>query len=142
VATGPSGDVVIAGTTLGVFPGRSGTPGRQYGFVRAYDPDGTARWTRQFAAEANGIGKAVAVDGRGLVHVAYGRGSAAVLRTYDPTGVKVATAWLKATKSAVGLGVAVGPNDTVYSAGEVWGRLPGRKSKGGFDGFIAKYRVR
>jgi hypothetical protein len=65
VAVGPDGDVWIAGWTEGSLAGPN--QGGPDGFVRRFDPDGEARWTRQIGGDGLDYLIAIALDGAGAV---------------------------------------------------------------------------
>jgi len=68
VAVGPDGRVYVAGNTSGTFPGEVNF-GRQDGFLRKYDPDGTEIWTRQFGSDRYEWVDGAAVSSDGAVYV-------------------------------------------------------------------------
>lgn len=61
-ATDGEGNVYVAGTTDGAFPGENSAGGAD-AFLRRYDASGTVVWTRQFGSTASDSAGAVASDG-------------------------------------------------------------------------------
>jgi hypothetical protein len=68
VAVGASGSVHVAGSTQGSLAG--GGAGGHDAFVRAFDADGSERWTRQFGSGADDLAFAVGADAVGNILVA------------------------------------------------------------------------
>lgn len=66
MASDASGDLIVTGETDGVIEG-SNAGGFDY--VRKFDGDGNALWTRQFGSSANDIPHGVASDESGTVIV-------------------------------------------------------------------------
>jgi hypothetical protein len=149
VAAGPDGTVYIAGRTSGAFPGLS-TAGDYDAFVRAYDAQGTERWTRQFGTAADDLaqGVAVAPDGS-IIVVGYTQGSFpgltnaggfdAFLRAYDATGTERWTRQFGTDGDEFAFGVAAGPDGSIYVVGFTTRSFPGFTLLGGFDAFIRAY---
>ena len=69
LAVDASGNVYIAGYTLGALPGQSFS-GSMDAFVRKYDGEGNELWTRQFGTSDNDSAYGLAVDASGNVYVA------------------------------------------------------------------------
>jgi len=67
VAADASGNVYVAGATLGALEGDS--TGGSDAFVRSYGNDGALRWTRQFGTSFNDIAFGVATDANGGVYL-------------------------------------------------------------------------
>ena len=134
--------VYVTGTTGGVLPDQS-SAGRV--FVRKYDTDGTAEWTRQFAG---GGGRGVAVDATGVYVTGTTRGvlpgqtSAGLddvfVRKYDTGGTEEWTHQFGTSDNDWGRGVAVDATG-VYVTGTTRGVLPGQTSVGLRDVFVRKY---
>jgi hypothetical protein len=125
VAIGPDGAVLVAGQAGGPLAGSAGGP--HDAFVRKYNAEGGAQWTRQFGVGTTGAASAsgVAVDATGAVYVAGwvqgalpgatpgGRGDA-FLRKYDAAGVEV---W---TRQFGGVDHDQATTVTVDAAGDVY----------------------
>ena len=69
VAVDGAGNVYLAGTTIGEFPGYTTEYFGSDAFVRVYDASGTERWTAQFGTEFATVAQSIAVDGSGNVYV-------------------------------------------------------------------------
>jgi hypothetical protein len=135
----------------GTLPGEEPASGGTDAFLRVYDGDGTAVWTRQFGSSGKDTAWEVSVHttgvyvagaaGGALAGQAYGGGKSDVfVRRYDFDGKE---AWTRefggpGDDSAVPGGLAV--DDTgVYVSGSTNGALPGQTNAGDFDAFIGKY---
>ena len=146
VATDASGNVYVTGTTTGALEGPYA--GNVDGFVRAYDPNGTALWTRQFGTGGGDYAYGVATDTNGNVYVTGSTNgvlegtnageSDAFLRAYDPNGTELWTRQFGTTASDVGLGVATDANGHLYVTGYTLGALEAT-NRGGFDAFLRAY---
>ncbi len=144
-ATGSA--VYVAGFTDGAFEGQVNA-GFRDSFVRKYDPDGNALWTRQFGSPATDFAKGVAADATG-VYVAGSTYDAlpgqtylgltdAYARKYDPDGNELWTRQFGT--STPDEAWAISANGTgVYVAGITWGDLPGYTNAGSDDAFVRRY---
>jgi hypothetical protein len=138
-----SGNVYVAGQTLGAFPGQTNA-GIYDAFVRKYDSAGAVQWTRQFGANYEEYAESVSVDGVGHVYVAgYAYVAAletdAFVRKYDGTGVLQWARQFGTTDSDAAHAARVDGNGNVYVAGFTYGQLPAQASAGGVDAFLRKY---
>jgi len=133
-ATDSSGNVYVAGLTQASTP----TVGSQEGFVRKFDPDGRELWMRQFGAtgqfpavEASDI--SVAPNGTVVVfgvvtgalsgQTQVGPGGDVFVRTYDADGTELWTRQFGTTRAQFSISGAVGPEGTIYVAGETFGEF-------------------
>ena len=116
-------------------------------FVRKYDANGTAQWTRQFGTTTSDRASAVAVYATG-VYVAgdingtlpgqdRAGGSDAFVRKYDASGNAVWTRQFGSASTDWASAVAVDATG-VYVVGLTFGTLPGQTSAGRQDAFVVK----
>lgn len=154
VAVGSSGDVLVAGTTLGNLEGNSA--GTSDAFVRKYDSNGNVLWTRQFGTFTIDDALSVAVDNSGNALVAGGtRGDLegtnvgfvdAYVRKYDAGGNVL---WTRQFGSGASLPLGVTGIDfisavatdnagNVLVAGQTEGQV-GSSILGQSDAFVRKY---
>ncbi len=139
----------VVGYTDGTFPGERNWGGRD-AFLRKYDADGNAIWTRQFGSPADDRALALAADAS-AGYVVGGTdglfpggttsgGPDAFLRKYDADGSAVWTRQFGTASYDFAFGVAVGVSD-VYVTGRTDGTLPGETGMGREDVFLRKYDV-
>ena len=159
VAVDGAGNVYLAGTTIGEFPGYTTEYFGSDAFVRVYDADGTERWTAQFGTEFATVPQAIAVDGSGNVYVGgHTEGSLpgydnaggaalgpvsnwndAFLRKYGSDGTELWTQQFGHERHDEMLGVAVDGSGSVYVSGYTDASFEGYTNPGGRDAFIRKY---
>ncbi len=147
VAVDGSGDVYVAGATLGVLDGAS--VGNYDAFVRKYSSAGVALWTRQFGTALYDLGRSVAVDVTGNVYIAgyttgalegtNSGGSDVFVREYDSAGNVVWSGQSGTAGYDYGYGVAVDSSGLVYVAGYTSGTWPGQTNAGGADAFVTSF---
>jgi hypothetical protein len=143
VSVDPSG-VYVAGSTSGVLPG--GSAGAA--FVRKYDLNGNAIWTRQFGSSTGDQASAIKADISGVyvagVTVTFQPPPTpslqdAFVRKYDVNGNVVWTRQFGSSAADQARAVTVDASG-VYVAGSTFGAFPGGAgSAGGFDAFVRKY---
>ncbi|MBK5290310.1 MAG: SBBP repeat-containing protein [Acidobacteriia bacterium] len=144
VAADASG-VYIVGSTAGALQGVSA--GNGDAFVRKYDPNGNALWTRQFGGPNDDQASAAAVDATGLyvagsvvIAALPGQtpagGSDAFVRKYDFNGNELWTRQFGTSNGDKAYGIAVDASG-VYVTGETDGELA--TYVGGSDYFLRKY---
>ena len=149
VAVDRTGNVYMAGHTLGALPGQTHLGGGDV-FVRKYDPDGQEVWTRQFGTSEVDVLGDVAVDGSGNLYVAgHTRGalpgqtslgeSDIFVRKYDADGQEVWTRQFGTFTSDHASGVAMDGAGNVYVVGGTHGALPDQASLGESDVFVRQY---
>jgi len=146
VATDASGNVFIAGGTLGSLEGTSA--GSEDAFVRSYDGEGSVRWTRQFGTSSSDVANGVATDASGNVYAAGSTGGAlegaefgtfdAFIRSYDSEGGPRWTRQFGTSSGDVANDVAIGANRGVLATGYTFGALEGANAGAG-DAFIRTY---
>jgi len=143
VALAPDGTSWTAGHTDGAVG--SADPGERDAFVRALDPDGQERWTRQFGTAGIDAAFGVAADGSGGVVVA-GHTKAALggplegtqdvfVRAFDAMGSELWTVQFGTTDLDAVSDVAVSPTGRIAVAGGTGGGLAGAPA-GGFDAYV------
>lgn len=155
VAVDASGNVYVAGFTLGSLPGATaGNSGGSDLFLIKYNADGTRLWVRQLGGTAADEATGVAVDAGGNIYVAgstFGTlprsdnasagGEDLFLLKYDSTGV---LQWVRQLGTVAGdraYGVTVGSTGDIFVAGATLGALPGNANAGGSDIFLISYRA-
>ncbi len=154
-AADADGNVYVAGTTAGTFPGQTSAGGSD-AFVRKYDSSGTELWTRQFGTSSSERATGISVDGSGVYVAGWtldtlpGQTSAgywdAFVRKYDSNGSEVWTRQFGASESFDSVranGISVDASG-VYVAGDTTGTVPSARggpqtSAGGDDAFVRKY---
>lgn len=140
------GAVFVVGSVNGALPGQT-AGGSWDGYIRRYDPDGEAVWTRQFGGRGSEDHHGVAADETGV----YVAGSITTGRDFNGDsdalvikyGFEGSVVWVRqfGTRAEDHLeGVAV-RNGAVYVAGYTLGELPGQSSAGDADTFVRKYDV-
>jgi hypothetical protein len=145
VAVAGSG-IFVAGYTSAAFPGQERHP-RPDAFVRRNDEDGAEIWTDQFGSDVYDYAYAIAADETG-VYVAGGsngpleegadpREFDIFVRAYDLDGEVRWTSQFGGGRDDYAFGVDADA-DGVYVVGYTRGSLPGTKSHGRTDAFLAK----
>jgi len=149
VAADAAGNIYVVGHTDGNLEGfNSGSMGA---FVRAYDSEGSLRWTRQFGTDGVDHANGVATDGEGNVYIAgstvgsLGAPSAgfwdAFVRSYDGNGALRWTRQFGTSESDQALGIGADEDRNVYVVGRTRGPLEGN-GVGYIDGFVRAYDAR
>lgn len=143
------GQVLVAGFTLGALPGQTALGGVDL-FVRAYDPDGTELWTRQFGtAGGEGVTGIAAIPAGGFALSGYTtatfpgetapRAIDALVGAFDDDGTE---RWLHTFGSSNddrANAVAVAPGGDIVVVGEASAALPGETASGFSDVFVRAY---
>jgi hypothetical protein len=151
VATDASGNVYMAGGTIGGLDGNTLTGYSDF-FVTKYDGGGVKQYTRQLGVTAAATwGSAVTTDASGNVYVV-GSTSGALdgnpltggqdffVTKYDSSGVKQYTRQLGATRaSTYGSSITADASSNVYVAGYTNGELDGNTRMGTYDFFVTKF---
>jgi hypothetical protein len=138
------GKVFVAGNTASAMPGQV-SGGSWDGWVRAYDSEGDALWTRQFGGAGSEDFHWVAADRTGVYLV----GSIApgpdftgdvdvLLVKYDLDGGLLWVRQFGTPDFDHGEGIA-SRHGEIYVTGQTDGTLPGQVSAGGIDNFVRKY---
>ena len=159
IAVDGAGNIYLAGTTIGEFPGYTTEYFGSDSFVRVYDANGTERWTAQFGTEFATVAQSIAVDGSGNVYVGghtegglpgfENAGGAplgpvsnwndAFLRKYGSDGTELWTQQFGHERHDEILGVALDGSGSVYVSGYTDASFEGYTNPGGRDAFIRKY---
>jgi DNA-binding beta-propeller fold protein YncE len=138
--------IYVAGFTTGVLPGQTGA-GSSDLFVRKYDAEGKELWTRQFGTPEYDESRGIAVHD-GSVYVAgitlgtlpgqsaLGMHDAIVVRL-NADGQTTGMLQFGTSQLDEALGISVTATG-IYVAGLTGGNLPGQKSAGNVDAFVAK----
>jgi hypothetical protein len=150
VAAGPQNELYVSGWAQAALPGQSWAGARD-AFVRKYDSNGNAIWTRQFGTTGEDRASGVAVGPQGEVYVSGsvhwalpGQTSVgptdAFVRKYDSNGNEIWTRQFGTPDEEVAIFVAIGPQGEVYVSGSTEGALPGQTFLGKYwDAFVRKY---
>ncbi|MHB8456028.1 MAG: SBBP repeat-containing protein, partial [Acidiferrobacterales bacterium] len=152
-ATDSSGNVYVAGVTMGGLDGNTLTGTKDF-FLTKYNAAGTKVYTKQLGvAGAATIGLSVATDSSGNVYVAgFTEGGLDgntltgtedfFLTKYNAAGNKVYTKQLGVPGVATyGNSVATDSHDNVYVAGSTEGGLDGNTLTGATDFFLTQYNA-
>lgn len=153
VARDSSGNIYLAGSTLGALDGNSNAGGEDLCLLK-FDPAGTRLWTAQFGTVAGDGANAVAVDGAGNVYIAgftlgslpganagNSGGSDLFLIKYNAAGILQWVRQLGSAGADQARGVAVDGAGNIYVTGSTLATLPGfgNVNAGGEDLFLLKY---
>lgn len=149
VAVGSSGEIFVAGSTLGALPGNANAGGSD-NFLIAYAADGSRQWVRQFGTVAFDAAQALATDGVGGIYLggvtsgsfdgnANAGGSDLLLAKYDRSGVRLWSRQLGSAGSDAVLGLGAEGQGGAYLTGSTSGGLDGNLSSGGEDLVLVKY---
>ena len=149
VAIDSSGNVIVTGTTCGVFPGEA-SAGDCDVFVRKYDASGGVSWTRQLGTAAAETSGKVAVDAAGQIAIAgTTRGSFpgfapsgfsdAFVARFDATGNQLGLRQFGTPGSDQASGIGIDAAGAIVVCGGAGGALPGQIFLGGgIDAFLMK----
>jgi hypothetical protein len=144
-AVAPTGDVLVAGTTLGTLPGRA-SQGNTDAYVVAFNAKGGDLWQTQFGTAGDDDAEAVAFDagghafvtgrvGGGLPGARSNGGSDAFLAGLGRTGDVQWARQFGGPADDYALGLAIGPGG-FYLTGGTTGALPGQTNLGQRDAFL------
>jgi len=136
--------IYVVGTTSGALPGQSQVGGAD-AFIRKYDGEGNAAWTRQFGTTASDTATAVAAGATGIYVIGFASGALpgqaqaggfdAFIRKYDGDGSEAWTRQFGTSGTDVGWGIAVG-GSAIYATGTTTETFRGERNAGGQDGFV------
>jgi hypothetical protein len=149
VAFDGTGHAYVVGGTRAALPGQT-TAGDYDAFIRQYDLTGNELWTRQFGSPAEDYALAITLDPTGnpvlagetggLLAGAAAAGSLdAFVRKYDPAGNVLWTRQFGTPRDDFALGAAVTPAGDVFVVGTTQGTLPGQRSAGDSDAYVATF---
>lgn len=148
VVTDSSGNVFIAGYTLGGIDGNTSAGGFD-AFLTKYDASGTKQWTEQIGTAAPDLGTQIAIDSAGNIYLtgntgadldgntALGGGDAFVTK-YDNNGNKLWTQQFGTPLTDNGLSVALDGSDFPYISGFTSGSIDGNPNAGLNDIFLVR----
>lgn len=147
-ATDADGNAYVSGFTTGALQGLN--QGQFDAFVAKFDASGTQVWVRQLGSSKDDLAYGVAVDGGGNVYVvgttagtlptASSAGSDdAFVAKYDPSGTRQWVSQFGTSGFENAFGVALGPDGSVFVAGDTDGSLNGTNPDlGNTDAFVTK----
>jgi hypothetical protein len=148
VATGASGDVVLAGHTFGGVQGEN--QGSADAFIARYSAAGDLLWAAQLGSGDYDAAEAVAIDDDGAVYVAGLTGGSVprgpgvifggrpVLAKYSATGEPVWTVELEDAEMGAASTVAVDARGDVWISGRTAASFAA-PNQGAFDSFVARF---
>lgn len=150
-AADADGNFYVAGSTDGALPGQSHAGAKDV-FLRKYDANGNALWTRQFGSSNYDEAFGVAVDATGNAFIvgvacgalpgsAYAGGCDAFVRKYDPNGNALWTREFGSPGSETAYAAAVDVAGNVAVAGYTGGAFPGFTTAGSTDVFVRVYNA-
>ena len=138
--------VYVVGSTLGVLPGQTGAGSADL-FVRKYGADGNELWTRQFGTAEYDQARGVAAHGASIYLAGWTLGTLpgqAAQGLHDAVVIRLTsngeTTWMRQFGTSnldEPTGVSVNASG-VFVAGLTGGSMPGQKSAGNADAFVAK----
>ena len=150
-AVGGNRNVFVAGSTEGALPGQAAAGGTD-AFVRKYNPQGRALWTRQFGTDARDAISGVDADRGGSIYVAGSTegalpgqapagGTDAFVRKYDGNGGELWSRQFGTDSRDMAFAVAEDGSGNVYVVGTTFGVFPGETTQGpaAGDAFVRKY---
>lgn len=151
VTTDNSGNILVAGYTLGDLDGNTGY-GSSDLFVTKWNADLTKVWTRQLGSTGLDTGNGIATDNDGNVFATGTAGASfddgtsigsgdVILIKWDTNGDK---AWSKQWGTAgydTGQGVVTDNSGNIYVAGYTEGTFTDGTSAGGYDAFVTKWNA-
>jgi PKD domain/RTX calcium-binding nonapeptide repeat (4 copies)/Beta-propeller repeat len=143
--------IYLAGNTWGTFAdaGRQNIDLVSDAYVRKYDLDGTAVWTRQFGTAVNDFAHAISIDSSGVYVVGDTEGRLpgqtriltgfpdSFVRKYDFDGAELWTRQYGSSSPNSARGV-IADGSSIYVAGYARA-LPGQINAGGKDSYVRKY---
>ncbi len=139
--------IYVTGITYGTFSGQT-FAGYIDAFVRKYDTNGNAVWTRQFGTPSHDQPFGIATDGTGI-YVVGGTGgdlpgytnagaTDAFVRKYDVNGNEIWTRQIGTSSHEYAYSVFANATG-VFLAGTTDGTLSGQINTGGGDAFVRQY---
>jgi hypothetical protein len=136
-----SGNIYVAGTTGGTFPGQTKTSYHYNDiYVRKYSSDGTEIWTRQFGISVmDNHFYGISADSSGNVYITGNcyEGNPVYVRKYSSNGTEVWTRKFSANdKGLKAGGISADFSGNVYIVGDSG---PGNLSGGGHGPYLRKY---
>ena len=152
IAVDQSGNVIVAGSTLGAFEGNASAGGEDIVVVKLTSRLATV-WTHQYGTDAVDIARGVAVDAEGSIYVTgvtgfpsgpgldgqAHRGDYDIFLTrFAPDGRKVFTRQVGTEAQDWADGIAVDPAGNVYIVGYTAGAM-GDQNFGLWDAVLIKY---
>ena len=151
VAVSKEDGLYVLGHTRGALPGQTHL-GSEDVYLRKFDYDGNALWTRQFGTEFRDEASDVEVDNQGNVYVA-GITRVALpgqskignedvyIRKYDSGGNELWTRQFGTTGTDQITNIALDGSGHIYVVGPTSGEFPGQTQSGKYDAFLSQFDV-
>jgi hypothetical protein len=144
-----AGNAYVVGGTRAALPGQTNI-GDYDGFIGKFDAGGKQVWIRQFGTTVEDYTLAVVLDAAGnpiiagetsgrLAGASADGGLDAFVRQYDQSGNVTWTRQFGSRHDDYAVSATVAPNGDVLVVGSTAGALPGQKSAGETDAFIAAF---
>jgi len=151
IAIATNNNIYLTGQTFGTLPGQTSS-GLGDAFIRAYNPNGTEIWTRQFGSSEHDNPISLAIGTNSNIYVvgatagilpdqtSSGGTSDAFVLAYDSSGNEIWTHQFGTSGGEGVYGVAIDTNSSIYVVGQTTGIFTGQTSSGGdSDAFIRAY---
>lgn len=149
VITDASGNVFVAGQTLGSLDNNTNNGGVDF-FVVKYDTNGGKQWTRQLGTTGDDLATGIASDSAGNIYVAgytngaldgntNSGGNDFFIVKYDNNGNKLWTRQAGTSSDDQAKAIASDAHGNLIVAGITSGGLDGNTNAGGVDSFVVKY---
>lgn len=144
-----AGNAYVVGGTRAALPGQTNI-GDYDGFIVKFDPAGNEVWVRQFGTKVEDYTLAVTLDRDGnpilagetsglMAGASAAGGLDGFVREYDRDGNVVWTRQFGSPLDDFAVGASVSPAGDVLVVGTTSGTLPGQKSEGDADAYIAAF---
>ncbi|MBI4334566.1 MAG: SBBP repeat-containing protein [Chloroflexi bacterium] len=146
LAVDRAGNVYVAGTTFGAFPGQTSSGGNQM-FIRLYDAWGNDLWTRQYRDLRYTTVRRLGLDDSGNIFVAgevggvlWSQSLDAFVSKYSDQGEPIWVRQFGTETDDLVRGLAVDGSGSVYIGGFTGSALPGQETAPpGISAFVRKY---
>ncbi|MCH7814465.1 MAG: SBBP repeat-containing protein [Planctomycetes bacterium] len=149
IALDGMGHIYVVGPTSGEFPGQTGS-GKYDAYLRKFDLDGNAIWTRQFGTVDTETAVDVAADGEGRIYAVgfvrignpgqrIGVVQNSLTHSFDGDGNKIWSREFGTSEEDFATNVAVDAAGDIYVVGRTDGAFPNQVNFGGEDIFVRKF---
>jgi Ca2+-binding RTX toxin-like protein len=149
ITTDNNGNIYMVGGTFGNLPGNSNL-GVSDAFLTKYTASGAQVWIKQFGSASSDTANGVSIDGNGNIYVTgytYGDFSGndnlgvwdAFITKYNTSGNQVWTKQFGSSTNDYATAICTDTAGNSYITGYTFGSVPGNKTAGVSDVFIARY---